>query len=267
MEKDSSRPQPLPIKHIQKATREAAIYIDKRRRGYVRSLRTPWKKYNQVCMGGIEWNTIHTIAGTSGSGKTAMANQLETSLVTLNTWDQFDVLSFNFEMLARNLVTRKFASALDLTTKDLLSGDFNNKLSDENYARVLEAGKSIAGLNIYYVDSPGTVERIRETILRFHQRDPSRGIVVMLDHTVLVMGKSGEMERLVLFDLMRMANSLKKDLKIAFIFLSQLNREIEQSERISDPYQQFPKKKDIFGGEQIAPTLIHIPDKLSRINV
>ena len=73
----------------------------------------------------------------------------------------------------------------------------------------------------------------------------------MLDHTILVRGKAGEMERLVLVELMVMANALKKKYKIAFVFLSQLNREIEHADRATEPSQQFPKKKDLFGGDSV----------------
>jgi hypothetical protein len=48
---------------------------------------------------------------------------------------------------------------------------------------------------------------------------------------------------------MVMMNNLKKSLKISFILISQLNRDIENSERIENPELHFPKKKDIFGGE------------------
>ena len=82
---------------IKKAAYDAVQYIDQRRKGLIKSLRTPWSKYNHVSMDGIEWNTIHTIAGMSGSGKTAIINQLETELFKLNTDEKFAVLSFNLK--------------------------------------------------------------------------------------------------------------------------------------------------------------------------
>jgi len=64
MEKNLSKT--LPLKHIKTAANEALHYIKGRKDGNIKSLATPWEKYNQVCMGGIEWQTIHTIAGISG---------------------------------------------------------------------------------------------------------------------------------------------------------------------------------------------------------
>ena len=243
----------LYYKSIAKATHDAVQYIDQRRQGLIKSLRTPWSKYNHVSMDGIEWNTIHTIAGMSGSGKTAIINQLETELFKLNPDENFAVLSFNFEMLARQLVSRKLSNELNMTTRQLHSGIDGFSLYDSEFYKVLTAQKEFNKLPIYYVEMPGTVELIKNTIEKFVNEDfnVDRGIVVMLDHTILVRGKQGEMERLVLVELMIMANSLKKRFKIAFVFLSQLNREIESADRVTEPSQQFPKKKDLFGGDSV----------------
>jgi hypothetical protein len=255
MDNPLSNVKPLDVKHIIEPAREAAIYIDQRRKGIIKSLITPWSKYNGVAMGGIEWNTIHTIGGRSGSGKTAILNQLETELGFLNPQDNFDILSFNFEMLARNLVGRKFASRMNKTTKELYSGGVGESLSDEDYARVIEAGREISKLNVFYVEHSGTVPQIELTIhnhiARRNADDPNKGLVVLLDHTILVLGKQGDLERIVLMELMTMFNRLKKLYKIAFVLLTQLNRDIESSDRMTDHTRHFPLRKDIFGGDMV----------------
>ena len=58
--------KPLPYRHISSATTEIISYIKNRRSGHVRSLKTKWDKFNRLCMGGVEPNTIYTIAGISG---------------------------------------------------------------------------------------------------------------------------------------------------------------------------------------------------------
>ena len=88
----------LTYKHISHSTDEIISYIDNRRKGIVKSLRTRWDKFNKVCMGGIEPNVIISIAGISGSGKSSFANSLETDLIDLNPAEDIVVLSFNFEM-------------------------------------------------------------------------------------------------------------------------------------------------------------------------
>ena len=156
-------------------------------------------------------------------------------------------------MLARQLVSRKLSNKLDMTTMQLHSGIEGYSLYDAQFYKVLSAQKEFNQLPIWYVEMPGTVEMIKNTIERFVNEDfnKDKGIVVMLDHTILVRGKQGEMERIVLVELMIMANALKKRFKISFVFLSQLNREIEQADRVTEPSQQFPKKKDLFGGDSV----------------
>lgn len=256
MEKNSSKK--LPIKWIKQASYEASKYINDRRLGNVVSLKTPWKKYNFVSMGGLEWYTLHTIAGASGSGKTAILNQLETELISLNPNVEFDILSFNFEMLARNLVARKYSKATGKTVQELFSA--HEPLSDEDFKKVQKVYKDIEEMPIYYVDEAGTVDDILQTIHYFameKQKDKSRGLLVTLDHTILVNGRMGELERIVLVELAKMfKRAIKFFAKVgkpfSAVLLSQMNREIEQLDRMGEPgVQNYPVKRDIFGGDAL----------------
>jgi replicative DNA helicase len=240
----------LPVKHIVEPARESLKYINGRRLGLITSLQTPWEKYNKVSMKGIEWQSIHTIAGMSGSGKTAILNMLETNLITLNPQEEFNILSFNFEMLAKNLITRKLSTEMELTVQELYSAS-DTIITDELYEKARLIGKELATKNIYYVDIPGTVQQIITTIENFIKGQPNKGLVVLLDHTILVKGERGEMERVVLVDLMTAFNELKKKYKICFVILSQLNRDIERADRFTEPSLHYPKKSDIFGGDSV----------------
>jgi replicative DNA helicase len=245
----------LPYKHIKEAGAEALKYIDDRRFGRVRSLQTKWKKLNARTMNGIEWNTIMTIGGMSGSGKSSMANELETSLFDCNPRENFSVLSFNFEMLAMKQVGRKISSKMDKTVTELYSG--TGKLSDTAYSEAeMHINSDIKNYDIYYVDIPGTVQEIFDTIMDFHVAQKKikgdyYGTVIVLDHTLLTRGAQGAGEREILSRLYGMFMFLKKKIKCIFIALSQLNREIEKSERLTNPMQQYPMKKDIFGSDAV----------------
>lgn len=241
--------------HISEASSDILKYIDGRRKGEFKSLKTPWEKFNDACMGGIEWQTITTIAGVSGSGKTAIVNQLETALFDLNPEEKFSILSLNFEMLSKKLIGRKISHDLKLTTTELYSAVKNVNISDDTFEEAVKVTQRLNNYDIYYVETPGSVEQIKATILSFalskRNENPNAGVVVMLDHLLLVNGKDGDLERKILFDLMLMFNNLKKSLKISFILLSQLNRDIESSERLENPELHFPRKKDIFGADSI----------------
>jgi len=247
----------LSIRSIEHVALEETKYIDDRRKGLIKSLRTPWEKYNDVSMGGIEWHTMHTIAGASGSGKTAILNQLETDLITLNPDEDFEVLSFNFEMLARNLVGRKYSKALGKTVQQIHSAKKGYDVSDNDFQLILAAQEKVRKLPIFYVDEAGTVNDIRQTIFKFAKKNPKKGLIVTLDHTILVNGKQGEMERMILVDLVKMfKKAIKYFAKInknfSVILLSQLNRNIEELERTGEPgIQNYPKKRDVFGGDAL----------------
>ena len=269
MEQNSSS-KSLTYRHISHATDEILTYIDNRRKGVVKSLRTRWEKFNKVAMGGIEPNVIISIAGISGSGKSSLANSLETDLIDLNPAEDIVVLSFNFEMLSSRQVGRKLSYKLTKTTSELYSSSPNNEeLTEKDMTNIVEESKQIKQYPIYYVDSPGTVDEIRETILHFSAlpQVKDKWLVIILDHTLLTKGKAGESERQVLTDLQRLFMEVKKFGKNTIIQLSQMNREIEEKERVTNPMLHFPTRRDIFGSDSLFQAsdyviVIHRPELL-----
>jgi len=243
----------LPYIHISKAADEILSYMDKRRSGNSYSLSTRWEKFNNQCMGGIEPNSIYTFAGVSGSGKSSFLNMLESDLFEMNPKANFVVLSFNFEMLSSRQVGRKISNALNKTTQQLYSGLSYDKLSDEDLKKAFETAENIKKLPIYYVDVPGNVDDIKNTILEFSKLDfvKNKWLIITLDHTLLTKGKAGEKEREILANLQYMFMEMKKFKQNTIIQLSQMNREIENTDRLSNPSMHFPTRRDIFGGESV----------------
>ena len=261
----------LPYRVIKDPTDEIIKYITDRRIGVVKSLKTRWPKFNIQCMGGIEPNAIYTIAGISGSGKSSFANSLETDLFDQNPETEFVVLSFNFEMLASRQVGRKLSYKLSKTTQELYSAG-TGKLSDADYDNMLKAAKVIERYPIYYVDIPGTVQQVRNTILHFMElpENKDKWLIIFLDHTLLTKGRSGGSEREILSDLQHMFMEVKKYGSNTIIQLSQLNREIESTDRIGKPNMHYPIRRDIFGSEAIFQAsdylfVLHRPELLGEL--
>ena len=244
----SEEQKALPWRHISKASNAALRYIDGRRKGEIKSLITPWKKFNRISMGGIEWQTITTIAGMSGSGKTAILGQLETGLKDLNPNDDFAILSFNFEMLSSRLIGRKLSNKMKITTQQLYSASETFTLNDNYYMNAVQEARKLNKYDINYVDIPGNVKSLEATILAF-SKEKNKPVIIMLDHTLLVKKAGGAQDRDLLYDLMAMFNGLKKVIRVAFILISQMNRNIEGSERVQNPDLHYPKKQDIFGAD------------------
>ena len=193
----------------------------------------------------------------SGSGKTAILNELETGLFDLNPNENFAVLSFNFEMLARRLVGRKISKKLNKSVKQLYSADLEDpqyNLTEEDYKAAEDYCKNeLSQYPLYYVDVSGTVDDIVKTIEDFALREENkaRGVVVTIDHSILVKKLKGQKQLDVLYELGIKLNDLKKKLKLTFVVLSQLNRSIEAVDRIENADLQYPQKADVFGADAL----------------
>ena len=245
----------LPFRHISSATNEAVEYIRRRKNHEIISLRTRWNKFNKSCMGGIEPNTIYTIVGISGSGKSSFVNTLETDLIDLNSKQDVIVLNFSFEMLSSRQVGRKMSSKLSPTTAELYSA--NNELDDDLLAKVEQTSQQIKSYPIYYVDTPGTVDDIASTINYFYEnKAKGKKFVIILDHTLLVEGQARETALQVISDLQKLFIRVKKLPDTTIIQLSQMNRNIESPERINNPSMHYPMRSDISS----ADTIFHASD-------
>jgi len=251
------------IKHIGKATDEIIDYIDKKRKGEIRELRTRWAKINKNMP--IEWNSLYTIAGISGSGKSSFANELETSLFDYNQKEDFAVLSFNYEMLSSRQVGRKLSFKTSKTVSELYSKD-SQSLNDEDFAAVKEHANRIRNYDIYYKEEPCTVEEMRVLILKTYEK-LGKPLIIFVDHARLVK-RGNQSEQDMISDLIMMCMQMKKQIKCSIFVLSQLNREIEKPDRVQSPQGHYPMRSDLFGSDAIFQgsdyvLVIHRPELLS----
>lgn len=262
----------LPYKHIATATKEIVSYIQDRRTHRVNSLATRWKKFNNLTMGGIEPNAIYSIAGISGSGKSAFANTLETDLIDLNPKENIVILSFSYEMLSSKQVGRKLSYKLKKTTSELYSSSEYGIISEEEFANVERESKTIVDYPIYYVDTPGNVQEMNNTI-KFFIETIAKGkwLVIIIDHTLLIKGSGTGNEREIIVELEKMLMEAKKIGKTSIIQISQMNREIEKPERINNSSLHYPQRSDISSSDAVFQAsdyvfVIHRPEVLGILS-
>lgn len=265
---DSNSFKPLSFKRIDTSVDEAKAYINDRRLGNIKSLKTRWRKFNNLCMGGLTPDSLVTIAGMSSSGKTAFANILETDIFDLNPDIDFVVLNFSLEMKSEKQIARKVSSRLKKTVSELYSGTDDNKITDEEYEKIVSTANRFKKYDIYYIESSCNIEGIRNSIRYFQETyAKDKWLVVILDHTLLVDGNNSEDDRTMLEKLEKMFIEVKKLGRTTIIQLTQLNRNIEQIERIKNPAMHYPIRSDISSGDTIYHAsdyllVIHRPDLL-----
>jgi replicative DNA helicase len=238
--------------HISQAYKQTLEYIDNRRTGKIKSIKTPWDKLNDATMGGIEWNTINVIAARPAAGKTLMANLITRNAFELNPDQDFAVLDYQFEMLARVSALRELSKELSKNMKELNSVHAHSKMQDEDMDAAARYFSKNMDKPIYFVEKPLTVEGFIDSVRRFvsiHKKPT----LITLDHTMLMKKSASERDRLeVLYNLGDALTLLKKELPVAFLILSQLNRDIDSADRIKPgTVGNYPLTSDVFGSDAI----------------
>lgn len=234
-------------------------YLKGRQEGLIKSIKTPWEKFNDASTDGIEWNSMTVIGGRPGSGKTLIADQIIRSAFAINKGQKFRVLQFQFEMLARVSAIREYSSYLGKSYKYLCSAD--GVLAPEDLTRCYAYAKSRVKYPIDIVDEPcttSTFKKIIESYMEEHSEiiDEEKVFtktIITLDHSLLVKKESYEKDKYeTLYNLSETITYLKRKYPIAFIVLSQLNRNIDSPERNEDgKYGNYILESDLFGADAL----------------
>ena len=239
MEQNLSNIRPMSV-----VAQEAINYIAGRREHKISSLKTRWVKFNKQCMGGIEPNTVYTIAGISGTGKSSWVNSLTTDLIDLNPTEEIVILNFSLEMVGFRQVGRTLSNKLRKTTSTLYSSETD--LDDETFRKVIAVSNQLKEYPIYFVDNPGTPSEVEKTIRSFYEtyvKGTKKHFIIVYDHTLLtkqvgsVIETTSELERVFI--------QAKKLPLTSVVQIAQMNRNIESSERINNPSSHYPMRSDL----------------------
>lgn len=254
------------IRPMSIVAQEAINYISGRREHSIVSLKTRWGKFNKQCMGGIEPNTVYTIAGISGSGKSSFANEISTDIIDLNKGEDIIILVFSLEMVGFRQVGRTLSSKLRKTTSTLYSSETD--LDDETFRKVIEVSQSLKEYPIYFVDNPTTPMEVEEIIKSFYEKyvkGTNKHFIIMYDHALLTKPIGSTIETMQ--ELERVFINAKKYPMTSILQLAQMNRQIENPERINNFLSHYPMRSDISSADALFQAsdyviVIHRPEIL-----
>ena len=255
------------IRPMSVVAQEAINYIAARREHTVTSLKTRWKKFNKQCMGGIEPNTVYTIAGISSSGKSSCANLLQSDVIDLNSSEDVIVLNFSLEMIGFRQVGRILSNKLRKTTSTLYSSETD--LDEETFKKVIVVSNQLKEYPIYFVDNPCTPMQVEQIISNFYEtyvKGKNKHFVILYDHALLTKQVGSVIE--TISELERVFIQAKKLPLTSIVQLAQMNRNIEAPERINNPLLHYPIRSDLSSSDAIFQAsdyvlVIHRPEILN----
>nr|DAX57018.1 MAG TPA: Helicase, ATPase, REPLICATION [Crassvirales sp.] len=255
------------IRPMSVVANEAVRYIAGRRNNEIVSLKTRWSKFNKQCMGGIEPNTVLTIAGISGSGKSSFANLITTDVIDLNPQEDIIVLNFSLEMVGFRQVGRTLSNKLRRTTSTLYSSE--KSLDDETFRKVISVTNQLKEYPIYFIDSPTTPTQVENIIYEFYNtyvKGTNKHFIIIYDHALLTKQVGSILE--TISELERVFIQIKKLPMTSVIQLAQMNRNIEAPERINNPMSHYPMRSDLSSSDAIFQAsdyvcVIHRPEILN----
>lgn len=249
-------------------------YIRKRASGELVFLETCYPRLNKALM--LEPNTMMTIVGLSGTGKSTIAkrvcNSIHANLIK-NGKSAFG-LSFNFEMLAQKTIGREVANMSKMTLSELYSSE--HPLAAAKMEEVFAKYHSqLFNYPLIYVEEPQDYKVIGDTIYFYWKSLCTKDeyMIIEVDHAVITKGRTGENQKDKIDNLMEELNRIKKKIayeggSVFFVILSQMNRDIKSSERMLNPSLHYPSTSDIFCAsslEQFSDYIMcsHNPSKLN----
>ena len=239
------------------ALRKALLKMKARRSGELKSLKSSWPKFNDAFCDGLEWRTITVVGARPGTGKTLFMEQLISDIIEENKDHKFRVLKFQFEMLDETNGIRK----LSLNT----ASDYNTLMSKgepvdkDLYLRCVQYYEETEKTDVIdVVYDPCTVDEMCATIhyyMEAHKDEEGNytNALVTIDHSALLKVGKGQRDKFeVLYALGEALTYMKKHYPVAFLVLSQLNRNIDNPDRCKDgDYGNYVLDSDLFGADAL----------------
>jgi replicative DNA helicase len=247
----------LPVSERQ-SLEKGLLKMKARREGKLPALISAWPKFNDAFCDGLEWKTITVVGARPGTGKTLFMEQLIADIIELNPNQEFRVLKFQMEMVDETSAIRKFGLKTGADYNTLMSK--NGNLIDKNiYQKCIDYYNETAKTDVVsVVYDVCTVNEMCATIhyeLERHRKADGTytNLLVAIDHSALFKNDTGQKDKFDMLGALGEAlTNMKKKYPVAFVVLSQLNRNIDDIKRqIEGTYGNYVLDSDIYGSDAL----------------
>ena len=247
-----------PLKAVSErdALKKALYKMKARRNGELKSLKTAWVNFNNAFCDGLEWRTITVVGARPGTGKTLFMEQLVNDVIKINPDQKFKVLKFQFEMLDETNGIRKLSMNVGSDYNTLMSKE---RPVDKNiFQKCVDFYESTEQYDLVdVVYDPCTVEEMCATIHAYMEKhkteDGFTNTLITIDHSALFRVGKGQKDKFeMLYTLGEALTEMKKKFPVAFLVLSQLNRNVETIDRTKDgTYGNYILDSDLYGSDSL----------------
>jgi replicative DNA helicase len=249
--------QPLLPVSERDALEKAIQKIRARRKGELKSLKSAWPKFNDAFCDGLEWRTITVVGARPGTGKTLFMEQLISDIIEFNKDQDFRVLKFQMEMLDETNGVRKLSMNTGSDYNTLMSkGEPVDEAIYWKCVDFYEKSKENDFIDVVY--DACTVDEMCATIdyyVKKHKNEDGTfpNVLVAIDHSALFRVGKGQKDKFDMLGALGEAlTMMKKKYPVAFVVLSQLNRNIDDVKRQEEgSYGNYVLDSDIYGSDSL----------------
>ncbi len=207
------------IKDILKVTFDEIKQADEGRSG----LTTGFYELDSL-LGGVQKGEMVVLAARPSVGKSALAMNL---CAHCAIEEQAGVAFFSLEMRKTELAKRLLAARAQIDLQEIGKGN----LPEEGYGKLIKAAGELAEADFFIDDTPGqTVFDIRTKCRRLKAQHDIQLVVV--DYIQLMQHRRAENRQVEVAEISRAIKALARELEVPVLAISQLNRQVEQHERL-----------------------------------
>ena len=235
---------------------EGLEYIEDRKIGKIKSIKTPWLGVNKASINGLEWGSMMTIGARPGAGKTLIVSQFLREIHKNNPTQKFNILEFQFEMGPKQSATREFAAQTALDYNVVLSTEreietFSVNLMKQHLQDIRDGHDN--GIFRKQINRSLSHPEIRKAVHMAYAEMGGKPLIITIDHSWLIKKSPDEREKIsTLYNTVEMLMQLKNELPIIVLMITQLNRSIEEPTRKTPgTIGNYPTSSDIFGGDAL----------------